>query len=150
MTMIFIGGVGNGVKELTKDVYMTYLYFSFFFIPLFKWNKRYFLRNTEGGADMELPREIGRQIERGEEIAMLNFSQMSQLMEMKALSDRFFANHPKLMPFLKAVSDSGVREGSVIEISVKEPSGREYVTNLKITEDDMMCFEKLKNMKQGQ
>ena len=146
--MIFIGGVGNGVKDLTKEVYMTYMYFSFFFIPLFKWNKRYFMRNLQGGPDIELPRGIGRQIERGENVNMFNFSQMSQLMEMKALSDRFFANHPKLLPFIKAVSESGVREGSVIEISVKEPSGREYVTNLKISDDDMMCFEKLKNMKQ--
>ena len=146
--MIFIGGVGSGVKDLTKEVYMTYMYFSFFFIPLFKWNKRYFMRNPQGGPDIELPRGIGRQIERGENVNMFNFSQMSQLMEMKVLSDRFFANHPKLLPFIKAVSESGVREGSVIEISVKEPSGREYVTNLKISDDDMMCFEKLKNMKQ--
>ena len=145
--MIFIGGVGNGVKELTAEVYMTYMYFSFFFIPIFKWNKRYFLRNKNGGEDTELPKEIGRQIERGEAVNMFNFSQMSKIMEMKALSDRFLSNHPKLMPFMKAVSESGIAEGSVIEISVKEPSGKEYVTNLKITQDDMMCFEKLKNIK---
>ena len=83
--MIFIGGVGNGMKELTPEVYMTYMYFSFFFIPIFKWNKRYFFRNTDGGADIELPKEIGRQIERGETVNMLNFSQMSKVMEMKAL-----------------------------------------------------------------
>ena len=148
--MIFIGGVGNGMKELTPEVYMTYMYFSFFFIPIFKWNKRYFFRNTDGGADIELPKEIGRQIERGETVNMLNFSQMSKVMEMKALSDRFFSNHPKLMPFMRAVSESGITEGSVIEISVKEPSGKEYITNLKITQDDMMCFEKLRNMKDGQ
>lgn len=145
--MIFIGGISSGMKELSEDIYMTYMYFSFFFIPIFKWNKRYFLRTGPESPDVELPRELGRQYERGEKTDMLNFSQISQLMEMKSLSDRFLANHPKFMMFMKAVSDDGVKEGTVIEISVKEPSGREYVTNLKISADDMLCIEKLKNMK---
>ena len=54
--MLFIGGISQGRKLLNYarsilcgscgstsqcQVFMTYMYFSFFFIPLFKWNKRF-------------------------------------------------------------------------------------------------------------
>ena len=57
--MIFIGGISQGQKILDYvktvicdrcggygryQVYMTYMYFSFFFIPLFKWNKRFYVK----------------------------------------------------------------------------------------------------------
>jgi len=55
--MIFIGGISQGHKDLgflqtlickkcgrfsSVSVYMVYTYFSFFFIPLFKWGKKYY------------------------------------------------------------------------------------------------------------
>ena len=57
--MLFIGGISQGRKLLNYarsilcgscgstsqcQVFMTYLYFSFFFIPLFKWNKRFYVQ----------------------------------------------------------------------------------------------------------
>ena len=57
--MIFIGGISSAVKQLEYlktvicsvcggygryQVFMTYTYFSFFFIPLFKWNRNDLLR----------------------------------------------------------------------------------------------------------
>ncbi len=47
------------------NVYMVYSYFSLFFIPLFKWNKRYFAKVNCCNAVCELPQEEGRQIEKG-------------------------------------------------------------------------------------
>ena len=56
--MLFIGGISQGRKLLNYarsilcgscgstsqcQVFMTYMYFSFFFIPLFKWNKRFYV-----------------------------------------------------------------------------------------------------------
>ncbi len=56
--MIFIGGISQGQKILDYvktvicdrcgrygrfQVVMTYMYFSFFFIPLFKWNRKYIM-----------------------------------------------------------------------------------------------------------
>ena len=57
--MLFIGGISQGRKLLNYarsilcgscgstsqcQVFMTYMYFSFFFIPLFKWNKRFYVQ----------------------------------------------------------------------------------------------------------
>ena len=56
--MFFIGGISNGEKKLDyiqstvcprceafgrMEVYMTYMCFSLFFIPIFKWNKNIML-----------------------------------------------------------------------------------------------------------
>lgn len=79
--MFFIGGVGQGSKVLNFSgtilcrfcgsqsgcqVVMTYYYFSFFFIPLFKWNKRYLIRMSCCDAVYELAPDVGRAIARGE------------------------------------------------------------------------------------
>lgn len=82
--MIFIGGISQGSKELSYhgsvvicescgaygryQVFMTYMYFSFFFIPLFKWNRRYFVRMSCCGAVYELNPEKGSQIARGMDV----------------------------------------------------------------------------------
>ena len=46
------------------NVYMVYSYFSLFFIPLFKWNKRYFAKMGCCNAVCELAQELGKQIEK--------------------------------------------------------------------------------------
>ena len=81
--MIFIGGISQGQKELAYggsavlcaicggygryQVIMTYTYFSFFFIPLFKWNRRYYVKTTCCGSVYELDPEVGRAIAGGED-----------------------------------------------------------------------------------
>ncbi len=75
--MIFIGGISQGEKQLNYtqtvicdicgrygryQVFMTYMYFSFFFIPLFKWNKRFYVKMSCCGSVYELDPEIGREI----------------------------------------------------------------------------------------
>ena len=52
------------------QVFMTYMYFSFFFIPLFKWNKRFYVQMSCCSAIYELEPEIGKAILRGEEPAI--------------------------------------------------------------------------------
>lgn len=81
--MIFIGGISNGEKKLDfnqniicpkceafsrMEVYMTFMYFSFFFIPLFKWNKKYYVKNTCCNSIYILDESIGSKIARGEEV----------------------------------------------------------------------------------
>ena len=44
-------------------VWVTYTYFMFFFIPLFIWNKRYYVRMECCGAKCEISPELGRDIE---------------------------------------------------------------------------------------
>ena len=75
--MFFIMGISQGQKKLDFDqvvvcgrcgryghleVYMVYSYFSLFFIPIFKWGRRYFVRTTCCDASVELDAELGRRI----------------------------------------------------------------------------------------
>ncbi len=84
--MFFIMGINQGMKELAYradlficercgrygryQVYMTYMYLSLFFIPTFKWGKRYYVKTTCCGAVYELPQDIGRRIARGENLTI--------------------------------------------------------------------------------
>lgn len=79
--MFFIFGISNGEKKLDfvktmvcsrcgkygrLELYMTFMYFSLFFIPVFRWGRRYYLKtsccNTVYGIDPEL----GRRLHKGE------------------------------------------------------------------------------------
>ncbi len=82
--MIFIGGISQGRKMLNYhgsvvicdscgaygryQVMMTYMYFSFFFIPLFKWGKRYYVQMSCCNAVYELDPETGAAIARGMDV----------------------------------------------------------------------------------
>ena len=78
--MFFIMGAGQDQKVLPFDqimlckccgkfghiqIIMTYSYFSFFFIPLFKWNRHYYAKMNCCGAVCELSPELGKEIARG-------------------------------------------------------------------------------------
>lgn len=80
--MIFIGGISSGSKRIDYlktvvcdvcggygrfEIYMTYMYFSFFFIPLFKWNKRYYVKMSCCDTVYELNQDTGKRLLRGEE-----------------------------------------------------------------------------------
>lgn len=79
--MFFIMGVSQGQKKLNFDqlvicghcgryghleVYMVYSYLSLFFIPVFKWGRRYYVRTTCCDTTVEISGDLGRQIDRGE------------------------------------------------------------------------------------
>ena len=79
--MIFIGGISQGQKIVSEglirlcgscgsrgryQVLMIYTYFSFFFIPLFKWNRRYYVKMDCCEAVYELEPEVGKAVLRGE------------------------------------------------------------------------------------
>lgn len=71
----------------------------------------------------------------------------SMIMKFKGAWDIFTRNHPKFMPFMQAISRDGVTEGTIIEIKVTSPSGKEYNTNMRITQSDLELFEQLKGIK---
>lgn len=91
--MFFIMGIDQKERDLGLDqtiicpacgkfghlqVFMIYTCLSLFFIPLFKWGKRYCARLSCCGAACELDPELGRRIARGEvpslDPASLHFS----------------------------------------------------------------------------
>lgn len=68
-------------------------------------------------------------------------------MQFKGMWDEFTSRHPKFPLFLNAVSQHGITEGTVIEVQIKRPDGKEFSSNLKISQEDMALFQKLKNMR---
>lgn len=81
--MFFVFGISTKEKELdfhqttvcktcasygSLKAYMTYSYFSLFFIPIFKWNKKYYIKSTCCGTLYSIDKDLGRSIERGESI----------------------------------------------------------------------------------
>ena len=83
--MFFIMGITNGEKSLDYvdtvickscgkygrfEGFMTYTALSLFFIPVFKWNKRYYLRTTCCNSIYEISPGLGKSIEGGEDVVI--------------------------------------------------------------------------------
>lgn len=81
--MFLIMGINTGRKQLGEErmvicsrcgkygryeVILTYTYFSLFFIPLFKWNKQYFVTASCCGAIFSLDPGTGQRMARGETV----------------------------------------------------------------------------------
>lgn len=84
--MFFIMGITQGRKDYSLNqvficdqcgsygryqVFMTYMCLSLFFIPCFKWNKKYYVQSTCCQTVYSLDPAIGRQIVRGENIQIV-------------------------------------------------------------------------------
>ncbi len=57
----------------------------------------------------------------------------------------FKEQHPKALAFIQSVSEGDLREGTIIEVKVSTPEGKESVSNIKLTKDDIETFNLLKN-----
>lgn len=83
--MFFVFGVSTKEKELDftqtiicpscgaygrYQVFMTYTHFSLFFIPIFKWNKKYFAKMSCCNSLYSIDKQLGRDIERGENVTI--------------------------------------------------------------------------------
>lgn len=68
------------------------------------------------------------------------------IMKIKGLKDRFVENHPKFPLFLKAVYDKGLRENSIVEISITKPDGEKMVSNIKLNNSDIEMLNELQNI----
>ena len=65
-----------------------------------------------------------------------------QLMQLQKIS------HPKLPLFFKAVAQDALMEGTIIEITVESPEGKEYCTNMKLKASDVEMFNILRQMRE--
>ncbi len=59
------------------------------------------------------------------------------LMQIQERLTQFKQDHPKFFPFLGAVKDTALREGSVIDIKVTTPEGKSLATNIRLTANDI-------------
>lgn len=57
----------------------------------------------------------------------------------------FKGNHPKFFPFVrKALKEAD--EGSVVEVKITTSEGKEYITNLKLSAQDMELVGEARNI----
>lgn len=68
------------------------------------------------------------------------------IMKVKGAWDQFSQNHPKFVPFMQAVGREAITDGTIIEVKVKSPAGKEYNTNMKLTQSDLELFALLRSM----
>ena len=81
--MFFMMGITEGRKDLDftqlivcdacgkygrYEVFMTFMVLNLFLIPVFRWNRRYYVRTSCCGAVYELKKETGERIRRGEDV----------------------------------------------------------------------------------
>ena len=59
------------------------------------------------------------------------------LLKARERMEIFQREHPKIFPFFNMIKDNAVMEGTVCELKVTTPDGREYITNMRITENDL-------------
>lgn len=76
----------------------------------------------------------------------MNFNQLALIQKLKNELNTFRLNHPKFPLFLKAVSQDALTEGTVIEISVTTPEGKNYCSNIKLKAEDMEFINSLKTI----
>jgi len=74
---------------------------------------------------------------------MIDFSALAKA---KGAWQKFKENHPKFEPFMNAVKQRGVVEGTVLEINITYPDGQNIKTNLKVNETDLELFGVIKSL----
>ena len=61
-------------------------------------------------------------------------------MDMMKIGQRlkvFREQHPKFPAFLTQVKENALVPGTIMEMKVTTPEGREYITNIRLTQDDV-------------
>lgn len=69
-----------------------------------------------------------------------------KLMQIKAAIAGVERRHPNLRKFFQAVGREKMKEGTILELKVQTPEGKNMVTNIRLTkEDEELISELLKN-----
>lgn len=64
----------------------------------------------------------------------------------KTSIERFRSNHPKFPLFVNAVSQDALMEGTIIDITVTSPEGKQYSSNIKLKEEDIELMKMIQQM----
>ncbi len=72
----------------------------------------------------------------------MNMNPMA-LMKIRERLMIFQSEHPKMLPFFNVIKTNALMEGSVFEIKAISPDGKEYVSNIKLTANDIETLKML-------
>ncbi len=67
-----------------------------------------------------------------------------KLLQYKNYWNQFINNHPKLPRFFEAVSKEALEAGTVVEVNVTTAEGKNYVSNIRLTESDVEMIGMMK------
>ncbi len=71
------------------------------------------------------------------------------MMQLGSRLQTFNNQHPKFGAFLMQAGPDAMREGSVIEMKVTSPEGQEYITNIRLTADDVETLRIIRSLRTG-
>ena len=71
------------------------------------------------------------------------------MMQIGSKIQTFNAQHPRFGAFLREAGPDAMREDSVLEMKVTSPEGREYITNIKLTKEDVALIAMFRSMRGG-
>ena len=66
--------------------------------------------------------------------------------EAMSARNKFQKNHPKFVAFLNRCFAGGLKEGTIIEITVTNPGEAPITSNIKVQQSDLELLEELKEM----
>ena len=70
------------------------------------------------------------------------------MMHVAGALNTFKQEHPKFAQFVKNMTEPGtVTEGTVIEITLKQPDGTAVTGNMRVKPSDIELFQSLKNLR---
>lgn len=67
------------------------------------------------------------------------------MMKIKDSFTRFCNSHPGVVQFVQTVGPR-IQAGYVLELKVTDPDGKESVTNMRVTQEDLDLLKQLKEM----
>lgn len=73
---------------------------------------------------------------------------IGSMMKIQSALKKFNEDHPRVMLFFRAVETAGIKEGTVIEMTVKTPEGQSMTSNIKVQQSDIELFESLKSIRE--
>ena len=69
-----------------------------------------------------------------------------KLTKLKKMGERFNEEHPKVLPYLRAVSSGYMEEGSLLELNVTAPDGRNLKCNIRLTAEDVELMKEIADL----
>ena len=68
------------------------------------------------------------------------------LMQLQQRFNIFSQEHPKVLPFFKAIGSNAMQEGTIIDIKVTTPDGKTLESNIKVTANDIETAHMMMSM----
>ncbi len=69
------------------------------------------------------------------------------LLKIKERLSIFQKEHPKVRPFLRSIREDALEPGTIMELKVITQDGRERITNIRLTPDDIETIQMLSTHK---